>query len=194
MDHGEGAEPPRRGQDVQELLVTEAESLVGHVDLERGDPLRDQPGQVLAERLLGRVREDQMERIVDHRLRAGAAVVVLDDGPELHPAVLRREGDHGGGAAEGRGHGAGVKIVGAHDPGRGELVDVDVAVDAAGEDVEAAGIDLPAPGRQPLAERRDPPAVDPDVAAERLGRRDDGAAPDDELVGHGAGIIAPVTP
>ena len=39
-----------------------------------------------------------------------------------------------------------------------------VAVDAAGQDVEAGGVDLPASGRERLAERRDPPAVDPDVA------------------------------
>ena len=106
VNHREGAEPPRGGQDVQELLVLEAESLVGHVDLERRDAFCDQPGQVLAEGLLGRIGDDQVERVVDHRLLAGAAVVVLDDGPELHPAVLRGERDHGRGAAEGRGHGA----------------------------------------------------------------------------------------
>jgi len=91
-------------------------------------------------------------------------MVVLDDGPELHSPVLRGEGHHGGGAAEGRGHGAGVEVVRAHDAGRGELLDVDVAVDPAREDVEVTGVELAAPRRQRLAERADAAAVDPDVA------------------------------
>ena len=70
-----------------------------------------------------------------------------------------------------------------------------VTVDAARQDVEAGGVDLAAPGRERLAECRDPAPVDPDVAARGLGGGDDRAAPDDQLVRHGAGIIAdPVAP
>ena len=190
VDHGEGAEPAGRRQDVEELLVPDAKPVVGHVDLERGDPLRDQPRQILLERLLGRVGDDQVKRVVDDRLVAGPAVIVIDDGAELHAPVLRGEGHHGRRAAERRGHGARVEIVRTHDAGRGELLEMDVTVDAAREDVESARVELAAPGRERAAQRRDPAPVDANVAPERLGRGDDGAAPHDEIVGHDAGIIA----
>ena len=194
VDHGEGAEPAGGGQHVQELLVAEAQAIVGHVDLEGRDSLRDQARQVLAERLLGRIGQDQVERVVDDRLLGRPAVVVLDHGAELHAAVLRGERDDRRGAAEGGGHRARVEVVRAHDPGRGELVEVHVAVDAAGEDVEAAGVELPAARRQALAEGGDLPGIDADVGGEGLGGGDDRAAADDEVVGHDAGIIAPPRP
>ena len=54
-------------------------------------------------------------------------------------------------------------------PGGGELLDVAVAVDPAREDELAGGVDdAPAVGDRPgkvLAERRDPPVPDRDVAA-----------------------------
>ena len=184
VDHGEGAEAPRRGQDVQELLVPEAQAVVRHVDLERGDALGDQPGQLLVERVLRRVGQDQVERVVDHRLLAGPAVVVLHHRRELHPAMLGREGHDRRGAAEGGRHGARVEVVGAHDARRRDLLEMAVAVDSAGQDVEAGGVDLTAAGRERLAERRDPRAVDPDVARRGGRRGDDGAVPDDQLM-HG---------
>ena len=117
VDHHHRALAPRRRENVEDLAVVQLERVVGHVDLERGVAVRDQRRQLLAEHLLGRVRNDQVKGVIDHRLAARAGVVVLDHGAERLAPVLRREGDDAGGAAAGRRDGAGAEIVrrgGAH--------------------------------------------------------------------------------
>src|SRR5260370_22846000 len=72
--------------------------------------------------------------------------------------------------------------------GRGFLLDMAVAVDAAGENQHAAGIDLARPRADGIAERRDTARFDADVAAHRVGGGDDCAVADDEIVfGHWRG-------
>jgi hypothetical protein len=100
--------------------------------------------------------------------------------------MLRGEWDDCRIAAERRGDGAAVKIVGAHHAGRGLLLDMDMAVDCAGQHELARRVDLARAGRQAPAERRHHAVLDADVAMLRVGRRDDGTVPDDEIVfGHG---------
>ena len=62
---------------------------------------------------------------------------------------------------------------------------MDVAVDRAREHVEAGRIELDGAG-EVAADGGDPLARDSDVRHDRLFRRHDEAAPDDEVVGQGA--------
>src|SRR6266446_1487932 len=169
MDHDQGALAPRHRQDVEHLPIVEGQEIVGHVDLERGVAVADQRRQFLAHDLLRWVRNDQVKRVVDDRLGAGGLVVLLDDLAQRLAAMLGGERDHRGGAAEGRRHRRAVEIVGADDPGRGSLLDVAMAVDAARQHQPAARIDLLRPGGEVLAEGRDDPVLDADVAIGDIG-------------------------
>ena len=73
MHHHQRAVAPRHGQDVEDLVVADLHRIVGHVDLERGVAVLDQRRQVLPQRLRRRVGDDQVEAVVDHRLRRGAS-------------------------------------------------------------------------------------------------------------------------
>ena len=78
VDHHHGALAPRHLHHPQHLIVVELQALVGHVDLEGGIAVLDQGRQLLAQHLLARVRDDQVEGVVDHRLRPGERVIVGD--------------------------------------------------------------------------------------------------------------------
>jgi hypothetical protein len=64
MDHNEGALAPGHVEDLQHLAVVQLEVIIGHEDLERGIAVLDQRRQVLTQRLLVRVRHDQVEAVV----------------------------------------------------------------------------------------------------------------------------------
>ena len=131
MNHDQRALAARHGQDVEHLTVIELQKVIGHVDLERGVPVTDQRRQFLAQHLLGRVGDDQMEGVIDDRLGAGRLVVLLDDPAQGLAAMLRGERDHRRRAAKRRRDGGAVEIIGADDPRRGALLDMAMAVDAA---------------------------------------------------------------
>ena len=147
---------PRDLQHVEHLVVVEAQGLVGHVHLERGVAVADEGGKLLAEHLLRRVGDDEVEGVVHHRLGAGARVVVLDHFAQRLSPVLGGEGDDGGGAAEGGGDGSGMEVVRAHHPEGGLLLDVAVAVDAAGQHEALLRVNLAGRPRQVARERHDP--------------------------------------
>src|SRR5438477_2631731 len=99
--------------------------------------------------------------------------------------MLRREWNHRRGAAKRGRHRRAVEIVGAHDPGRGFLLDMAMAVDRAGQDELAAGVDVTRAGREPLTERNDRSAAHADVALRRIGGGRDRAVADHQIVvGH----------
>ena len=170
MNHDQRALAPRHRQDVEHLPVVERQQIIGHVDLERGVAVADQRRQFLAHDLLGRVGDDQVKGVVDDRLRTGGRVVLLDDLAQRLAAMLRGERDHRRGAAKRRRHRGAVEIVGADDPGRGALLDMAMAVDAARQDRRSARIDLARARPKVLAERRDDPILDADIAGSGVGR------------------------
>ena len=182
VDHHHRALAPRRREHVEDLTVIELERVVGHVNLERRIAVLDQRRQLLAEHPLGRVRDDQVKGVIDHRLAPGARVVVLDHGAERLAPVLRREGDDAGGAAAGRRDGARAEVVrrgGAH---RGGLVDVAVAVDPARQHELARRVDLVRAGPKPFRQGDDAAVADAHVARHRVGGRGHRAAANDEIV------------
>ena len=94
------------------------------------------------------------------------------------------EGQHGGVAAEQSGPGSALEIVRHDDAVAGGLRDMDMAVDAAGQDELAARIDL-APGAAEVpTELDDLAALDGDIRLEHVRCRRDRAAADDEVERH----------
>ena len=138
VDHGHRAVLARHRQHLDDLPVGQLQVVVGHVDLEGGVALLDQGRQLALRHVLGGIGDDQVEGVVDHRLAFGAAVVVVDRLLDAVALLLRRERQHGGGAAAGRRAGAGEEVVGKARAVAGRLVEMAVAVDAAGRDQPAA--------------------------------------------------------
>src|SRR5262249_40959674 len=133
--------------------------------------------------LLGRVGDDEVIAVVDDGMRAGPLVILLDHLAQRLAAVLGGEGDDGRGAAECGGSGAAQKVVGAHQPERGLLGDVAMALDPARQHEFAASIDLLGAGPQLVGESGDAAIADTDVAADAVTGGDDRAAADDEVEG-----------
>src|SRR6516164_1852521 len=164
MDHDERAFSARHRQDVEHLPVVECQQVIGHVDLERSVAVADQRWQFLTHDLLGRIRDDQVEGIVDNRLRKGGLMILRDDLAQRLAAVLRGERDHRGGPAKRRRHCRTVEIVCADDPGRGALLDMAMAVDTAWQHQMSARIDLLRAGTEVLAEDRYEAILDANIA------------------------------
>ena len=137
--------------------------------------------QLLVEDLVGRFADDEVEAVVDDGLAARALVVVGDGRRDGGAAMLRRERDDGGRAAERGGNRAAVEVVGGHDAHAGELLDMAMAVDAAGKHVAARGVDVAGACRKLFRHRDDLLAADADVAAHRLGGGRHGAVADGEV-------------
>ena len=185
MDHDERALAPRQSEDVEHLVVVEAQQVVRHVDLERGVAVADQGRQFLAQHLLRRVGDDQVEGVVDDRFGAGGFVIFLDDPAQRLAAMLRGKRNHCRGAAKRGRNGRAVEIVGAHDPGRGALLDMAMAVDRAGQDETARRVDLVISRREVASQCGDHSVLDGDIALRRIGSGRHRAVADDEIkVGH----------
>ncbi len=186
VDHDQRALAPRQRQDFEHLAVVEPHRVVGHVDLERGVAVLDQRRQLLSEHLLVGVGDDQVKGVVDDRLGQRRRAVLLDHLAQRLAAMLRGERDHRRRAAERRGDGGAVEIVGADDAKAGALLDMAMAVDGPGHDELAARVDLARRRAEAAAERDDGPVLDADVAMLGVGGRHHRAVFDDEVViGHG---------
>jgi hypothetical protein len=170
VHHHQRALALRDAHDLEKLVILKLPLRVGHVDLERSDAALDRRGQLVLQDLVGRIADDQVEAVVDDGLAARALVVVGDRRRDRRAAVLGGERDDGGCAAERCGHRAAVEVVGGHDSHAGELLDVAMAVDAAGKHVAALGVDVAPARRQLLRHGNDLLALDTDVAAHGLGR------------------------
>lgn len=153
-----------RGQeDIEQWLVVDLEPVIGHEDLDRAMALLHQRRNVLLDRLLGRIRDDHVKGVVDHGALLGQRVIILHHLRQLHADMLCRERNYRGGAAESGGDGRALEGVGIHDAGRGQLLDMGVAVDAAGQHQLAARIDLAFRRRKPAADRCDGLTGDRDI-------------------------------
>ena len=193
MDHDERALAARQRQDVQHLPVVQLQQVVGHVHLERGVPVADQRRQFLAHDLLRRVGNDQVKGVVDDRLRAGGLVVFLDDLPQRLAAMLGRERDHRRRPAKRRRDSGAVEIIGADHSGRGTLLNMAVAVDAARQHEPTGCIDLARAPREILAEGRNDTVLDGDVTGNDVGGRSHGAVADHQIVfAHAAPLLLSV--
>ena len=96
--------------------------------------------------------------------------------------MLGRERDHGGGAAEGRRDGRALERIGIDDACGRKLLDMGVAVDAAGQHQLAPRIDLAPRRRQPAADGCDRLAGNGDVGLEHVAYGRDASAADEEIV------------
>ncbi len=104
---------------------------------------------------------------------------------ELHADVLGGERDHRGGAAERRRDGRAFEGVGVENAGGRDLLDMGMAVDAAGQHQLAGDVDVLRARPEIAADRGDGLAVDRNVGREHRRSGRDGAAAQDEIVGLG---------
>jgi hypothetical protein len=146
--------------------------------------------QLLLQDLFCRIANDQVEAVIDHGLGARALVIVGDRGRDRSAAVLRGERDDRRRAAERGGHRAAVEIVGRHDAHAGQLLDMAMAVDAAGQHVTSVGVDVAPARRQMLRDGDNLLAADAEIAARGLGCCRYDAVADGEIeLFHGDSII-----
>src|SRR5262249_11521465 len=96
--------------------------------------------------------------------------------------MLRGERDHGRGAAKCRRNGRTVEIIGARDTRRRALLDMAMAVDAAGQDQLAARIDSRRSGREVLPDHHDAAVLYPDAATRQIGCVRHGPTADHQIV------------
>jgi hypothetical protein len=168
MDHDEGAFVPRHRQHVQDLPVVQLQQIVGHIELEGGITVAHQRRQLLPHHLLGRVRDDQVEAVIDAGLRCGQLVIVLHHLAQRHALMLGRERqDEGGAAAGGRARG-GEPVVRRVLPVGGALIGVDMGIHPARQHQLAPGVDLLFPGPQLLAKGHDHAVAHADVGLEQI--------------------------
>src|SRR5207237_8055789 len=80
-----------------------------------------------------------------------------------------------------RGRRAALEVVGVHDRHARELLDMAMAVDAAGKHIAAASVDIARTGWKAIRDGDDLLAADADVATRRLGGRRHGAVADGEV-------------
>ena len=142
----------------------------------------------LVEALGGGIGQDRVEDDVDDGVALGEGGVAGEGGAQGLAGVGEDHVADGGDAAGGGGAGAAVEVVApgrlAGDQlGRGE---VDVEVDAAGEEVLAAGVEL-AGAAHGAADLGDLLAPDADVGLGGVAGGDDGSPANDQIEGFGAG-------
>ncbi|MNX93454.1 hypothetical protein D3C86_1256370 [compost metagenome] len=179
VDGDQRAEIAGLAHDLEEARVVDPDgALVGHEGLEGGDPRLDHPGQLAADRV-SVVGHGHVEGVVADGLAARLGVPDLQGVHQGLAALGHHEVDDPGGAADGRGPGAGLEVVGRDRAHEGH-VQVGVDVDPAGEDVAAAGVDDPVAGSgvEGGGDRLDDAVLHVDVGAHALGGRDDVAVLD----------------
>ena len=190
VHHDQGAGLGGPGHGAQDLPVGRVEhARVGHEHLEAGHA-RPDAGLHLLQRGVVDVGDDHVEAVVDGAVAVRLLVPLVQRGQQRGALGLDREVHDRGGAAPGRGPGAGLE--GVHREGAAERhLHVGVHVDAAGQDVQPGGVDNLAGGRGPghrgLAargrERADPLALDQHVRRGGTRRRHHGAALDERAHG-----------
>src|SRR3954447_13954 len=181
MDHHQRLLAARDLEDLEQLLVTEHEVVIGHEYLERGVAVLDQGRQLLPEHDRGRIGDDEMERGVDITLAFGELVVVLDAGPQGRAFLLKRKREDHGIAAGGCRTGRRGEVVGHHHVGAGGLRDVDMAVDPAGQRQQACCVDLARCAFEMIGNADDAAVANADIGAELVAGRHDDAAANSEI-------------
>ena len=163
-------------------MVAQHQGLVGHVDLDRGVTLLDQRRHFLAEHLGRGIGDDQVDGVVDDRLADGLPAIRFDGGAQRFALDLPREGNQGRRPAAGRGNRGRVEVrAGPCARLRGVLLDVNVGVDPAGQDVLTGRVDGSRSIAQPVAQCGDLAVPDAHVANPGVGGRHHRATPDHEI-------------
>ena len=178
--HGAGL--ARRDQNIEQGFVVDLQPVVGHEDLDRAMPLLHQRRNVMGQRFHRRIGDDHMEGVIDHRALLGERVIVAHHPRQMHADMLGRKADDRGRAAESRRGGRAFKGVGVHDTRRRQLLDMGVAVDAAGQHQLVTCIDLAAAGRQITADGGDGFTGNADIGLENVGCGRHAAAADHEVI------------
>jgi len=178
-------------QHVEQLLVVDLEPVVGHEHLERGVAGLHQRRDFLRQHLLARVGEDHVEGVIHHRAALRILVILVHHGLQAHADVLRGKRDHCGGAAVGGRRRCALERVGVHQAGGRKLLDVAVAVDAAGQHQFAARVDLLFALVETFGDGRDGRSADADIGLHGVGRGRHRAAADHEIEGFAFSFLSP---
>ena len=184
MDRHQRAVLARDAEHLEQLPVGQNQIVVGHEHLERRVARADQGRKLLPQHRRRRIGDDEVKAVVDVAPPLRLLMIVLDALAERLAARLQGEREHGGVAARRGAAGAALEPVRHHDARSHRLVEMDVAVDAAGEHQEARRVDLGGAARQVVGQGDDAAVLDPDVASADVGRRDDGSAANDEIKVH----------
>ena len=184
MDHDERALLARDAEHLEQLPVGQNQIVIGHEHLERRVARAHQRRQLLAQHRRRRIGDDEVEAVVDVALALRLLVIVLDALAQRLAARLKGERQHGGVAAGRGAAGAALEAIGHHDPRPHRLVEMDVAVDAAGEDQETRSVDLGRGARQAAGQSGDAAVLDADVAFADIRGGDDGSSANDEIKFH----------
>ena len=132
---------PRRPCAEDRGVVRQQHARIGHEHLVAGDALVRQPAH-FRHALFGHVGDDHVEGIVDGGPALGLGVPVVERGDGRRAAGLNGEIDNAGGAAEGRGAGAGLERVRRLGAAERHL-HMRVRIDAAWNHQLAGGVDHP---------------------------------------------------
>ena len=179
--HGAGL--ARRDENVEQRFVVDLQPVVGHEDLDRGVPLFHQCRDVVRKRFQSRIGDDHVKGIVDDRALPGERMIVCQDLGQRHANMLGSKRDDRGGSTEGgRGRGT-FECIGVHDARGRQLLDMGMAVDAAGQHQLAACVELALAGRQAATDGSDTLACDGDIGLEYFGGGRHASAADHDIVG-----------
>ena len=113
-------------------------------------------------------------------------MVALDALTQGLPARLQRKRKDGRVAARRRAAGAALEPVRHHNPRALGLVEMDVAVDSAGQNQETGSVDLGGGARQVFGKRDDPAVFHANIAFADVGGGDDCSAANDQIKFHSA--------
>ena len=140
--------------------------------------------QLLAQHRWRRIGDDEVESVVDVTLPLRLLVVLFDALPQGLPARLQRKRQNGGVAARGRAAGAALETIRHHNPRTLGLVEMDVAVDSAGQNQQARSVDLGGGAWQIVCERDDAAVFHANVAFADVSGGDNRSAADNQIKLH----------
>ena len=168
-------------------IVDHHAARIGHEHLEAAHALVADGVLHVAQDGLVDVRQDDVEAIVDAGADRRPGLRARDGVERALVLALEGEVDDGGGAAEGRRARAGLVVVAGGRVAEG-VVQVGVAVDAAGQHQQAGGVNHPGVRAdvEPLADHGDLAVLEQHVGVVVVHGRDDAAVADQGAVAHAA--------
>jgi hypothetical protein len=125
-----------------------------------------------------------VESVVDVALALRLLVIALDALAQGLPTRLQRKREDGGVAARRRAAGAALEPVRHDDPRTHGLIEMDMAVDSAGQDQQARSVDLGSGARQVLRQGDDTAVLDAHIAFAHVGGGDHRSTANDQIKLH----------
>jgi hypothetical protein len=171
MDHDEGAMSACGSQNIEDLVVFHAQTVIGHVNLEAGVAVSDEGREFLAQHLLVGIRKNHVEAVVDHGFSCCLGMIIVERLAQGHAWNLLGKGNDGSGAAAGGCDTAGTEIIGQFRATKGWLSDMTMSFDPTGQDQTIARIDhFISTGNGCVLQQRDDRAVlDGDIGRKGIG-------------------------